>query len=154
VAEPAFLLTAAGQLWQSGVALDWAAMHEGEIRRRCTTLPTYPFQRTRFRLDSGENGVPVTGHAEPAVEETPALTVRWETPTEAAVAAAFTAILGAEPRQPDVDFFSLGGDSMLASRVAARLRRELDIQIGVRAVFGHPTVGGLAAFLDGKLAGA
>lgn len=184
VAEPAFLLTAAGQLWQSGVPLDWAALHSGETRRRCTTLPTYPFQRTSFRLDSGADGAPVataptgtasttgstgtdnligtdsgsgaimTGQHAPTAEATPALTVRWQTPTEAAVAAAFTAILGAEPRQPDADFFSLGGDSMLASRVAARLRRELDVQIGVRAVFGHPTVGGLAAFLDGKPAGA
>ncbi|MDQ1740456.1 MAG: phthiocerol/phenolphthiocerol synthesis type-I polyketide synthase, partial [Pseudonocardiales bacterium] len=152
VAEPAFLLTAAGQLWQSGVAIDWTAVHEGETRRRVTTLPTYPFQRRRFRLDAGtaEAMLP-QAPAEPAADDQAA---RWETPTQAAVAAAFTTILGAEPEHAEVDFFELGGDSLLASRVAARLRRELQVEIGFRAVFGSPTVAGLSAYLDAKLAQA
>jgi len=150
VAETAFLLTAAGQLWQSGVAIDWTAMHEGETRRRVTTLPTYPFQRRRFRLD-GDTPEAMLGQppGEPSGEDPGA---RWETPTQAAVAAAFAAILGIEPEDAEVDFFDLGGDSMLASRVAARLRRELRVQVGVRAVFTSPTVAGLSAYLDEKLA--
>lgn len=150
VAESAFLLTAAGQLWQSGVAIDWTAVHEGRSRRRVTTLPTYPFQRRHFRLD-GETPEAMLGQppVEPSADDQAA---RWQTPTQAAVAAAFASILGIEPEHAEVDFFDLGGDSMLASRVAARLRRELQVAIGVRAVFGSPTVAGLSAYLDEKLA--
>lgn len=166
VAEPAFLLTAAGQLWQSGVAIDWAAVHEGESRRRVATLPTYPFQRRHFRLDgasseamlpqapadpaAGNPADPTAGNPADPAAGNPA--IRWESATQAAVAAAFTAILGAEPEHAEADFFELGGDSLLASRVAAWLRRELQVEIGVRAVFGSPTVAGLGAYLDDKLA--
>ncbi|GAB2813217.1 non-ribosomal peptide synthetase [Lentzea nigeriaca] len=46
------------------------------------------------------------------------------------------------------DFFALGGHSLLATRLAARLSRELDRDIGVAAVFGHPTVAGTARAIE------
>ncbi|OHV29632.1 MULTISPECIES: salicylate synthase [Pseudofrankia] len=45
----------------------------------------------------------------------------------------------------DEEFFALGGDSVLATSVVARLREELDTgEVTVRMVFGAPTVAGLA----------
>jgi acyl transferase domain-containing protein/acyl carrier protein len=44
------LLEAAGRLWIAGAAVDWAALHGGEPRRR-VPLPTYPFERTRCWID-------------------------------------------------------------------------------------------------------
>ena len=44
------LLRALGQLWVSGVAIDWAGLHTGEQRRR-VSLPTYPFERQRYWVD-------------------------------------------------------------------------------------------------------
>ncbi|AWW35488.1 beta-ketoacyl synthase N-terminal-like domain-containing protein [Streptomyces cadmiisoli] len=41
------LLTAAGRLWVAGAALDFAALHTGERRRRLP-LPTYPFERRTY----------------------------------------------------------------------------------------------------------
>ncbi|GGU27526.1 non-ribosomal peptide synthetase [Lentzea flava] len=46
------------------------------------------------------------------------------------------------------DFFALGGHSLLATRLAARLSRELDRDVGVAAVFGHPTVAGTARAIE------
>jgi hypothetical protein len=109
-------------------------------------LPTYPFQRRRFLLDAAEPVADVvTETEEPSTTSAP-------TDTEAVVAAAYQAILGVDPVDRYRDFFELGGDSLLAARVAAVLRRELGGDIGVRAVFRAPTVAGLAAAIDERTA--
>jgi acyl transferase domain-containing protein/acyl carrier protein len=46
-ADQAVLLRALGQLWLSGVAIDWSGFTAAERRRR-VPLPTYPFERKRF----------------------------------------------------------------------------------------------------------
>ena len=71
------------------------------------------------------------------------------TPAEKQVAAAFAQILGL-PEAPGVedDFFSLGGHSLLATRLAARLRQETGSDITLGAVFEHPEVGRLAAWIE------
>jgi acyl transferase domain-containing protein len=148
---PSVLLTAAGQLWQAGVPIDWAALHGGERRRR-VPLPSYPFQRRRFRIDEApEPSAPDT--AAFGGEATADAGVRWRSDTEAAVAAAFHAILGLRPTDGHRSFFELGGDSLLAARMTAVLRRELGVPVGVRAVFRAPTVVGLAALVDEQRAG-
>ncbi|MEN3335732.1 MAG: hypothetical protein V7641_5097 [Blastocatellia bacterium] len=40
-------LTALGQLWASGVPVDWETFHRSERRRR-VSLPTYPFERQSY----------------------------------------------------------------------------------------------------------
>lgn len=45
------LLTAAGKLWQAGVDIDWAALHQPHRRRR-VSLPTYPFEHQRHWVDT------------------------------------------------------------------------------------------------------
>lgn len=45
-----FLLETTGQLWLSGVRIDWSGFYTHETRRR-VPLPTYPFERKRYWLD-------------------------------------------------------------------------------------------------------
>jgi non-ribosomal peptide synthase protein (TIGR01720 family) len=45
------LLTALGRAWAAGVEVDWTAVHGGDERRR-VVLPTYPFERKKFWIDS------------------------------------------------------------------------------------------------------
>lgn len=61
---------------------------------------------------------------------------------------AFTEVFGArEPISADSDFFEIGGDSILAARVVARLRRQLGIAVTMRDMFSARTVGALAETL-------
>ena len=71
------------------------------------------------------------------------------TPQEKQVAAAFAEILGLS-EQPGVedDFFMLGGHSLLATRLAARLRDQCGVELTLGAVFEHPEVGRLAAWIE------
>ncbi|MFE3262600.1 amino acid adenylation domain-containing protein, partial [Nocardia sp. NPDC059229] len=66
---------------------------------------------------------------------------------EIAVAEVFAAVLGVESIGRDDDFFALGGNSLLATQVAARLGAAFGIRVRVRALFEAPTVAGLAASL-------
>ncbi|RJO72004.1 amino acid adenylation domain-containing protein [Nocardia panacis] len=66
------------------------------------------------------------------------------TPIEEVVAEVYGRVLGRERIGVEDDFFALGGDSLLASRVVARLGALLDSRVPVRALFQAPTVAALA----------
>ncbi|WP_442930903.1 amino acid adenylation domain-containing protein, partial [Mycolicibacterium sp. 050232] len=71
-----------------------------------------------------------------------------QTPTEKTVAEVFAEVLGLDRVGLDDDFFALGGDSLIAIRVSARLQSALGKDVPVRYLFDAPTVGRLAACLD------
>ena len=48
-----FLLTTLGKLWLAGAQLDWSGFYSGERRRR-VPLPTYPFERRRYRVEPAQ----------------------------------------------------------------------------------------------------
>ncbi|MBF6125074.1 amino acid adenylation domain-containing protein [Nocardia brasiliensis] len=66
-------------------------------------------------------------------------------PVEQAVAEVFGGLLGAQEIGLDDDFFGLGGNSLLATRVVARINEALDANLVVRELFESPTVAALAA---------
>ncbi|OBG83337.1 hypothetical protein A5699_04445, partial [Mycobacterium sp. E802] len=71
-----------------------------------------------------------------------------QTPTEKTVAEVFTEVLGLGRAGLDDDFFALGGDSLIAIRVCARLQSALGREVPVRCLFDSPSVGKLAEYLD------
>ncbi|MFD6395686.1 non-ribosomal peptide synthase/polyketide synthase [Nocardia sp. NPDC060249] len=70
------------------------------------------------------------------------------TPTEQLVAGVVAGVLGVELVGADDDFFDLGGNSLIATRVAARLGAALNRQVPVARIFETPVVAALAAALD------
>ena len=71
-----------------------------------------------------------------------------QTQTEKVVAEAFAEVLGVDRVGLDDDFFALGGDSLIATRVSARLQLALGREVPVRYLFDASTVGDLAQYLD------
>ncbi len=72
------------------------------------------------------------------------------TALERTVAAGFAEVLGATESTLiglDTDFFALGGNSLMATRLAARLGSDLGVRVPVSALFEAPTAGGLAAWI-------
>ncbi|MGV9334053.1 amino acid adenylation domain-containing protein, partial [Nocardia sp. NPDC003726] len=66
------------------------------------------------------------------------------TPIEEIVANVFAEVLGVERVGADDDFFALGGNSLLATQVAARIGAALDSRVPVRVLFEASTVAALA----------
>ncbi|MEU5844166.1 amino acid adenylation domain-containing protein [Rhodococcus sp. NPDC047139] len=66
-------------------------------------------------------------------------------PTEKTVAELFAELTGIDDIGADDDFFALGGHSLGAAQLAARLGAALGRDVQLRDVFAHPTVAGLAA---------
>ncbi|PBC41070.1 non-ribosomal peptide synthetase [Rhodococcus sp. ACPA4] len=67
------------------------------------------------------------------------------TATEIAVAAVLADILGSGPLGLDDNFFHLGGNSLAATTVVARVAEATGVRMPLRALFDHPTVSGIAA---------
>ncbi|MBX9640352.1 MAG: amino acid adenylation domain-containing protein, partial [Mycobacteriaceae bacterium] len=67
---------------------------------------------------------------------------------ERVLAALFAEILGVARVGVDDGFFDLGGHSLSATRLVARVRAELGVEVPIRAVFDTPTVARLAEWMS------
>jgi acyl carrier protein len=70
------------------------------------------------------------------------------TPTEQEVAAVWGEVLSLDAVSIDDNFFSLGGHSLLLTKVVTRLQKTFKIDLSLRSLFDTPTVAGLAAVID------
>ncbi|GAA0960161.1 AMP-binding protein [Virgisporangium aurantiacum] len=66
---------------------------------------------------------------------------------ERVVRALWSQVLGTEPG-PNDNFFDLGGDSVRASQLAARICDEFGVRLTVGELFEHPTVGAVADLIS------
>lgn len=76
-----------------------------------------------------------------------------ETDTERALCRIYADLLGLDTVGADDDFFALGGHSLIAAKLLARIRDELGAELPIRTVFDHPDVASLAEHCD-EAAGA
>ncbi len=95
--------------------------------------------------------LPKPGQSESAPEALAATYAAPASDVEALLASLWKDLLGVERVGIDEHFFELGGNSLLAVRMVARLKREHGIVIPVLRVFETPTIAGLAK--DAKPAG-
>ncbi len=61
------------------------------------------------------------------------------------LAGQFTELLGVERPSATDDLFALGGDSIVATRLASRVCRDLGVTLSQRAIFAAATIAGIAA---------
>ncbi|MGB3697055.1 MAG: amino acid adenylation domain-containing protein, partial [Gordonia sp. (in: high G+C Gram-positive bacteria)] len=73
---------------------------------------------------------------------------------EQVIARAFADVLGVDEVSATASFFALGGNSLSAVRIVERLRRDLDTDVELAALFAEPTARGLAEQLASESAAA
>ena len=96
---------------------------------------------------------PAAGHQAPAVSAAPAVGyVAPRTNVEQMVADIWSELLGVKPLGIYDNFFDLGGHSLIAVQIMARLEKATGKRLPLASLFTHPTVAALALLLqlDGK----
>ncbi|MEV4224413.1 beta-ketoacyl synthase N-terminal-like domain-containing protein [Nonomuraea sp. NPDC049725] len=166
------LARTAAELWVAGAELDWDGMRAGRDRRR-VRMPAYPFNRRRYTLrDTGpqpggeqgdeqgeEHGRGVTDGRTPSRHRhpRPGLSAPYRAPApglQARLAGLFEDVLGIAGVGADDDFLELGGDSLMAIRLVARVGDHFPVEVSGAEFFRAPTVAGLADHLGGLLEAA
>lgn len=138
----AAFLGALGRLWVAGAPVDRLAAAGGSTRR--VALPGYPFERLRLWIQPG--AAPPAPDPGPSAPHAPAVGVDAVT---AVIADVWRDVLGVPAVGPQDDFLALGGDSLIAVRIATRLRDRLGCEVPAGALFQEATVAGLARRLGG-----
>ena len=164
--DTAFLLNTLGRLWVAGIKIDWPGFYLHEERHR-TTLPTYPFERSRywipfnrqaFASDANQNP-PVEhlpGELPEAVNERPEETTPDQSQTEAVpanqieqtIAGIWQELFGVESVGLHDNFFELGGNSLVGIQLMSRMRKVFMADIPMNSLFESPTVAGLAKVMS------
>ncbi|HEY0602498.1 MAG TPA: amino acid adenylation domain-containing protein [Herpetosiphonaceae bacterium] len=166
--DAAFLLSTLGQLWLVGAPVDWQRLYAGERRRR-VVLPTYPFERQRYwieppaRAHTGDRTPAQLDAASETEQQSSAIAelhprpelltpfVAPSTTIEQAIAAAWQDLLGVGPIGIHDNFFDLGGHSLMATQIIARLRDVFPIELPVSDLFDAATIAQLAALVEARL---
>ena len=123
---------------RSGAVLDGAGLRRFVAER----LPEFMVPAAVVVLDR----LPLTVNAKvdraglPAPDYAAAVRYRApQTPVQEVLAGLFAEVLGVARVGVDDDFFTLGGDSLAATRLVARVNAALGVLVEVRAVFDAPT---------------
>ncbi|MEU5096501.1 amino acid adenylation domain-containing protein [Streptomyces sp. NPDC020996] len=162
-------LEGVGRMWLAGAPVDWHAFGADTPARRIA-LPTYPFDEQSYWVPARPTGrvpagaglpVPSAPVDEPAREvpagpdvpeegvvRRPGVATEYTAPrsvAEKAVAAVWEDLLGIAPVGVHDDFFDLGGHSLMATQLAARLRSACGMDVSLDMLFDEPTIAGLVA---------
>jgi acyl transferase domain-containing protein len=127
LSDDAFLLGALGQLWATGVEIDWQKFHAGHDHRR-VPLPTYPFERERYWVEPSAH--PADGAQEKGLERNPEISRWFYVPSWKR--SPLPERPGLEPGDKPC-WLVLGDEGLLAGRVIGHLRSRGESVIAVKA---------------------
>ncbi|OMD74247.1 MULTISPECIES: non-ribosomal peptide synthetase [Paenibacillus] len=134
------ILSVLGELWLSGVTVLWSQLNlEGERRR--IALPSYPFEHQRFWIDIVKEHKPIE---KDILEEVAAAKYSSPEPEgevdlqlkiQEIVIKVWKEVVGSTTIQTEDDFFEIGGDSLMASRVISRIKEIFPIELPLGTLF-------------------
>jgi acyl carrier protein len=160
------VLAALGKLWLAGVRVDWSAFYAAERRRRLP-LPTYPFERQRYWVEPRRLRQPVSQPWDEERETAQAVAgppgdsfslyprpnlinsyVAPSTPIERRIAAIWQELLGIQQVGLHDNFFDLGGHSLTATQMAARLQAAFPVDLTLGNLFEATTIAQIAEIVE------
>jgi len=167
--DSAFLLTSLGQLWLTGITVNWAEFHSHEPRYRLP-LPTYPFERQRYWIEATfkkfqyqelKRGHNLDVKQQSTLAEStqnshqkfsqhhsrPNLSSVYIAPRnllEKTLAELWQNFLSITQVGINDDFFELGGDSLIAVQLVTKLRQTLSVELSSHSLLNTPTIATLA----------
>ncbi len=128
-----------------------AVLDSGDLHRFLESrLPAYmiPVEWVQMedlpRLPNGKIDRRALAAATPPSSETPTARALTLSPVEQGLAEIWSQLLGVTPRQKTDNFFYLGGHSILATRLACRIREVFQVELGLRDIFDAPTLAEMA----------
>ncbi len=159
LAETQQLFQTLGQLWLHGCKIDWSTFYAHAPHQR-VPLPTYPFQRQRYWLDlphtnsTTTSSYPLTSTLEPTtpnIAVTPSAITTPDaalTPLQMDIKVIWQESLGKTHFNLQDNFFDLGGDSLMAVHITAKLNKQFHTTFSVNDLLANPTVGALAQLIS------
>jgi phthiocerol/phenolphthiocerol synthesis type-I polyketide synthase E len=161
------LQAAIGNIWVTGVDIDWAQVHAANHYTR-VPLPTYPFERLRYWLEpdiAAEQSVSAELRMHAATPIQPSEHVEQLRQEHAAPASLDTSLneiedvliqmwhslLGVATVSIHDDFFTLGGDSFMAVQLVNTIQKHWQIEVPLHSLIEASTIASLAALVQASL---
>jgi len=163
----AFILRTLGRLWVSGIQIDWRGFYPHENRHRLP-LPTYPFERSRYWIETGGQ-IPITASTSPSIAPSQPEELDRVSPTNARIysgeksvdtydaissdgieqtlANIWRDVLGIDQISIHDNFFELGGSSFMAVGLFAQIEKIFGRKLPLATLYEAPTVEHLADIL-------
>ena len=134
------VLAALGTLWTLGQPLSPSALCGPGQRLH---LPTYPFAGPRWIAPEAAAEITATPSERTAALQSSEGAVAQEAPTDPTkvLTELWADLLGHTELTADSDFFELGGDSLLITHLARRIKLELGLKVRIREMFTARTLG-------------
>jgi amino acid adenylation domain-containing protein len=170
------LLEAVGRAWIHGATPAWSALASAPHSR--VSLPTYPFERSRYFIDAPAALMAPTASqtTTPALVAAPAASARVMEPLQTAnqddctmtmssvndrisdvstaISAIFEDLSGEKPAASDAQttFLEMGYDSLFLTQVAQKIQSQMKVKVTFRQLLGEfATIPALAKFLADKM---
>lgn len=152
-------LNAIGQLWQNGITIQGQNLYPEENRFRIP-LPTYPFEQKKFWINSvnnsffglgNQNGISITEQENetyiqpvfPASDSAIVFSDKSEVVASAmqqTIESIWKDLLGLEIVNSSQSFFELGGDSIWATQMLARIRDKTGVDVSISKLYKSPSI--------------
>src|SRR5262249_31683259 len=127
------LLQTAGRLWSAGGTLCWPA-----VQAAPSELLMAPATEMASVMANDEGGLAAGASSLPDVEVATAGSHR-PNEIEVRLAALWRELLKHDSLGPDANFFDGGGNSLIATRLIMRIRKEFGVSLRMQMIFEAPT---------------
>lgn len=131
-----------GELWLKGAKIEWNLIYSSQNSSR-VALPTYPFQRKRYWIEADKSEITIA-------EEVNEGNTFTTTSTEQALIQIWQSHFGIRNIHPTDNFFTLGGDSLLAVDIIYQINKKFACNLTPGTLLSNPSIADLAQQIDSQ----